>query len=50
MVGAKHFLAGVAQGRMTQVMEQGSPWAGLDVLPWLFAIVGIWIFTGRSGR
>jgi hypothetical protein len=23
MVGAKHFLAGVAQGRMTQVMEQG---------------------------
>ena len=27
-----------------------TPWFGLDVLPWLFAIVGIWIFTGRSAR
>jgi hypothetical protein len=27
-----------------------TPWFGLDVLPWLLAIVGIWIFTGRSAR
>tara|TARA_B100001173_G_scaffold307897_1_gene317239 strand:- start:703 stop:864 length:162 start_codon:yes stop_codon:yes gene_type:complete len=31
------------------VVQLLTPWAGLDVLPWLFAIVGIWIFTGRSG-
>ena len=32
------------------VVQLLTPWAGLDVLPWLFAIVGTWIFTGRSGR
>jgi hypothetical protein len=32
------------------VVQLLTPWAGLDVLPWLFAIVGIWIFTGRSAR
>ena len=32
------------------VVQLLTPGFGLDVLPWLFAIVGIWIFTGRSGR
>ncbi len=32
------------------VVQLLTPWVGLEVLPWLLAIVGIWIFTGRSGR
>ena len=32
------------------VVQLLTPWVGLEVLPWLLVIVGIWIFTGRSGR
>ena len=32
------------------VVQLLTPGLGLDVLPWLFAIVGVWIVTGRSGR
>ena len=32
------------------VVQLLTPWLGLEVLPWLLAIIGIWIFTGRSSR
>lgn len=32
------------------VVQLLRPWFELDVLPWILAIVGIWLFTGRSSR
>ena len=32
------------------VVQLLTPWVGLDLLPWMFALVGIWLFTGRSSQ
>jgi hypothetical protein len=32
------------------VVQLLTPLVGFNMLPWLFALVGIWIFTGRSSR
>ncbi|MBL6887806.1 MAG: hypothetical protein ISR06_03020 [Synechococcus sp. BS30m-G30] len=50
MIASLILLQTVMHWLFEPVVQLLTPWAGLDVLPWLFAIVGIWIFTGRSGR
>ncbi len=32
------------------VVQLLTPCFELDVLPWILAIIGIWLFTGRSSR